>query len=173
MATRLADFSTAVHARLTAAGITDVAKRDDREAIDKHDLKRRIVWITEGGTIEPPRQAGGRLNGAGSSRVVACKMRVEEVDAYIFGGTREATEDLLDAVIAAAFIEGGAHLEMTRYRWLSQEDNRSGTMLRTQLCVLRMLLRLPVSEEITPLTALTGQDHECGTLDEDGDIVPQ
>lgn len=174
MATRLADFATAVHAVLTAAGITDVEQVNDRESLQKHQAKRRIAWLTEGGTIEPPDQAGARVSSSNANqRVVACKIRVESVDAYIFGGTREATEELLDAVIAAAFQVGGARLQMPRYRWATQEEPRAGSTLRTQLCVLTMNLRLPVNAEISALTSITGIEDVCGTLDEDGNVIPQ
>lgn len=174
MATRLATFATAVHALLTAAGITDVEQKDDREALAEHSVKRRIVWLTEGGTVEPPDQAGGRLNDANAAqRIVACKVRVESVDAYICGGTREATEDLLDAVISAAWRVGGPRLQMPRYRWATQEDTRSGRTLRTQLCILTLELRLPVSEQISALTTITAVDDVCGTLDANGNIIPQ
>ncbi len=160
MATRLATFATAVHARLASAGVT-IPQQNDVISLQKHAERLRIVWLTPGGTIEPPRQAGGRIGpNDPANRVRLCKLRVEECQAWIFGETREAAEDLLDAVIAAIYAEA-QHIEMPRYRWPNELRDEAGNVLRAQVCVLTFFLRLPVADEIAPLVTITGVDHEC------------
>lgn len=176
MATRLGTFIAAVDDTLRAAGIV-VEMREDRESLDFHGVKRRIVWLTTGGSIVPPNQAGPRLRtGSATEVVTACKVRVERVFAYIYGGSREATETLLDAVIAACCEVGGVPLEMPEYDWVTQEDNRSGKTLRTQLVRLEIRIRLPVNAELATLTPILSVQDDCGTLsgtEDDWTVTPQ
>lgn len=171
MATRLAEFADLVHAKLNDP---TVKKLDDVEALQKHEERRRIVWVTPGGTVEQPRQAGGRMPTDGTQfRIQLCKVRVENVDAHIFAETRERTEQLLDNVIAALCITAESGIEMPTYTWVTQERDNAGKVLRAQYCVLRFRLRLPVPEQIKPLGTFNAVDDVCGMLDEDGNVVPQ
>lgn len=170
MATRLAEFATEVHALLNDA---TVKKCDDVASLQRHEVRRRITWLTPGGTTEPPRQAGGRAPSDGTAyRIQACRIRVEHIDAHIFAESREMTERLLDNVIAASCTVARV-LEIPSYRWETEERENSGKVLRAHECILRINLRLPVPEQILPLVAITSQDHECGTLQDDGTIVSQ
>lgn len=163
MATRLSAFAAQVHARLEAAGVS-VPQYDDAEGLTKHSERTRIVWVTTGGTIEPPKQAGGRMPSNGSAeRVRLCKVRVERVNVYILSDTRQTTEELLEDVIAAVYNIASV-CEMPSYRWPTQVKDLSGDVLRAQACVLDFSLRLPVSDEIKPLTTVTGQTHTCEYL---------
>lgn len=171
MATRLSEFADLVHAAL---GDSTVTKRDDVGSLQQHDVRRRIVWLTQGGQVEQPRQAGGRPPTDGTAyRIQACKVRVEDVQAHLFAETRERTEQLLDSVIAAVCTVVQAAIEMPRYVWETQERENAGKVLRAEHCVLHIRLRLPVPEEIRPLGTFDSVDDVCGTLDEDGAIVPQ
>lgn len=170
MATRLSEFATLVHAQLADAS---VKKFDDIVALQKHTERRRVVWITPGGTTEPPPQAGGRSPADGTSfRVQACRTRVENVDVHIFAESRELTERLLDNLIAAICLVAKV-VAIPTYRWETEERDQSGKVLRAHECVLRINLRFAVPDEVKPLTPVTAQEHLCGTLQEDGSITPQ
>lgn len=151
-----------------------VKKRDDVAALQQHDVRRRIVWLTQGGTVEQPRQAGGRTPSDGTAfRIVSCKDRVEEIEAHLFSESRETTEQLLDNVIAAVCIVARTAVEMPRYVWETQDRDNAGKVLRAEHCVLVIRLRMPVPEQIKPLGTFATVADVCGTLDEDGDVVPQ
>jgi hypothetical protein len=145
----------------------------DRVALQQHQQRRRVVWLTPGGTTEPPKQGGGRLPTDGTAfRVQACRVRVEQVHAHIFAETRELTEQLLDNLIAAVCSTLGV-VEIPTYAWVTEERDQAGTVLRAAECILRINLRLPVPEQIKPLTPVIGVEDVCGTLDDDGNTVPQ
>lgn len=174
MATRLEQLGAAVHERLAAA-MPDAPVKDyyDRVALTMHQQRRRIVWITEGGTTEPPRQGGGRTPTDGSpSRAQACRIRVEAIDAYAFAENRERTEQLLDALIAAVCTVLQV-VEIPTYRWTTEEVSQAGQTLRVAAVVLRINARLPVAEEIKPLSPILGADDLCGTIQPDGSFKPQ
>lgn len=175
MATRLKEVAVAVHELLNAAlpEAEQVKDYHDQVALTQHQQRRRIVWLTQGGTTEPPKQGGGRLpSDASAYRIQACKTRVERVDAHLFAETRELTEQLLDQVIAALCTVLQV-VEIPGYEWRTEEVGEAGRALRVACCVLRFLLRLPVPEEIKPLTPITGVEDVCGTLQPDGSIKPQ
>lgn len=173
--TRLEEVATAVHALLDEGAVepNEIGIAHDAVALQQHQKQRRIVWLTTGGAIEPPRQAGGRVPSDGTAaRVRLCKVRVERVEAHIFAETRELTEILLDNVIAAL-----THVlelvEMPSYDWETEVTERAGKVLRSQHCVLHFLLRLPVPDQIRELRTVAGIEDVCGTLAEDGSITAQ
>lgn len=168
MATRLREFAELVHVELADA---TVRAAHDAVGLQQHQPERRIVWLTQGGTTEPARQAGARV--VGNDRVRASRNRVEHVDAHVFAENRETTEMLLDNLIAAVGNTLNGVVEMPTYRWESEEPDEAGRARRTAHCVLRINLRLPVPDEIRPLHPITGVEDVCGTLDEGGEIVPQ
>jgi hypothetical protein len=173
MATRLSGFAAEVHAYLVTQGVT-ITQRDEIEALQQHDEKVRIVWLTPGGRVAVPRQAGGALPSSGAAnRNRACRTREERVEVHIFGADREEAESLMDRVIAAIH-ELAPDTEFSDYVY-PQEGQRakSGRVLRAHECVLIFDLRLPVSAEIAPLRTITGVTDICGTIQPDGSIVPQ
>jgi hypothetical protein len=165
VATKLHAFATAAHAALVTAGITDVDMRVGRKAFSFHGAKRRIAWIEPRGKLTAPLQGGGRqATTASTSRIVACKTREAEVHAFIYGGDDDATEQLFEALVAAICNLGEARAEMPSYRWVTEEEQHSGHTNRTDCIELIVIVRLPVSAESKPLTAITGVDDVCGTL---------
>jgi hypothetical protein len=173
--TRLQELVTAIHATLNDAS---VAARVGRVYLDEHDQARRVVWVREGGDVEPPKQAGGRLVPGATPddpdfRVRACKIRVERVQAHIYAEEEDLAENLLDAIIAAVCLTVPT-VRMTGYDWVTEEAEHAGRTLRTSKVVLKMQgFRLPVPDEIRQLEPVQAVDHVCGTLDANGDVVPQ
>jgi hypothetical protein len=177
VATRLHAFAAAVHNALETAGVTDVEMRVGRKAVAFHGPKRKVAWVCPGGKLTSPKQGGPRLpTGVTDSRTTSCKTNEATVLAYIYGGSDEATEDLFEAVVAAACSVPGAQLEMPDWRWVTQEDEKAGHTDRTELIILTMALRLPVHDEIAPLREILSVDDVCGTLggtEADWTITPQ
>lgn len=168
--TRLSALADEFHAKLNDP---TVKKFDDVEALQKHEVRRRVVWTSPGGTTRPPKQAGGRLPADGSdARIVACRTREANVEAHIFADTLANTELLLDNLIAAICLTMRV-VEIPGYSWETQERENSGRVLRSQYCILRVTIPLPVPEQITPLLAFEEIDDVCGTIQPDGSIVPQ
>jgi hypothetical protein len=170
VATRLEEFATAVHAAL---GDPSVKAYFDATALQEHKQRRRIVWVTPGGTTETPRQSGGMPPSDGSKmRIQACRVRVENIDAHIYAENRETTEILLDNLIAAVCLTINP-AEMPTYTWETETLDNAGRTLRIAHCILRIYLRLPVPDEIKQLFPIRGVEDECGTLQDDGSIKPQ
>lgn len=170
MASRLQEFAELVHDEL---GDATVVAKHDRVALQQHQQRRRIVWLTEGGQTIPPAQRGATfsIDGVGQ-RIQICRMRVEHVDAHLFAEDRETTEHLLDNVIAAV-CNVLKVVEIPSYTWESEDNAEAGRALRGAHCVLRINLHLFVPQEIKPLRLITGVEDVCGTLDDDGEVVPQ
>lgn len=173
MATRLATFAAEVHAYLVTQGVT-ITQRGEIEALQQHDELARIVWLTAGGTVGEPRQAGGASPTSGAAnRNRACRTRIERCEAHMFAANREEAETLLDAVIAAIH-ELNEDTEFGGYVYPQEEDRaKSGRVLRAHEVVLVFNLRLPVSAEIAPLVTITGVTDVCGTIQADGTVRPQ
>jgi hypothetical protein len=115
-----------------------------RNAKAKQTQARRIVWVPMGGQLIPPRQGGGRPPGDGTAfRIQSCQDRQPRIAAHIHARTYEQAEALLDRLIAA-----------------------------TMIVIPNVTFPAPY-EETTPLRTITGIDHVCGTIQEDGTIKPQ
>lgn len=140
--------------------------------------KRRIVWIGPGGDFEAPRQAGGReVPGATpndtSYRVTTCFDRMERVEAHIYAEDRAAAEGLMEALLGALKTAFGTSFQPKRYEFPTQAPHKDGDSLGTELCILYGTIRMPVPMVIAPLKQITGTDHTCGTLDDQGNFTPQ
>lgn len=168
--TRLEEQAELIHKEFA----TPIEMREGADALNLHDEKRRIVWVTPGGTIAAPPQAGGRMaDDDDTVRIVACRLRSEDVDVHLFGSNRADAEQMLDATIAAIHKACGPSARITSYSYPNEEQDKTGVTRRTHKCVLKIQLRMPVPEEIAPLREITGADHECGTIQDDGSITPQ
>lgn len=93
-----------------------------------------------------------------------CKTNEANVIAFIYGGDDEATEVLLEQVVAAVCEVVGGKCEMPLWRWVTQEADQAGRILRTELIELNVTLRLPVASEIKPLRAIVSVDDTCGLM---------
>jgi hypothetical protein len=173
MTTRLEEIAEKVHETLDDPS---VKRLHGWPALSEHAARRRAVWCSTGGTIEEPRQGGGRrptgetdTSEAQTARIVACKIRVEDVQIHIYGETAEVTEQLLDNLIAAIYITLGTPM-IPNYRWVSQQTETSGRTLRNEKIVLFLKLRLPVPEEISPLRKIEGITFSAVLLDDEGNF---
>lgn len=166
--TRLSAFAEVVHQLLDGAKPPKqrIRRYDDEEGLQKHGELRRVVWLSRGGECRAPKQAGGRLSADGTARITLATVRDEPVEVHLFAESKAKTEMLLDSVIAAISLTLRGVVDLGRYEWVSQERENSGRMLRSQYCVLRFTLSLPVPAEVADLHDLTGVEDECGIIAE-------
>lgn len=165
MATRLHGFVQDVSAKLETAGVTNLTMLVGRNALSKHSEKRRVGWVMPGGKFVAPDQAAAKMpTGSTTQRVSLCKTNEANVIAFIYGGDDEATEVLLEQVVAAVCEVVGGKCEMPLWRWVTQEADQAGRILRTELIELNVTLRLPVASEIKPLRAIVSVDDTCGLM---------
>lgn len=167
MATRLRAFVTGVSAILEAAGtyggLTMVV---GRKSLSHHESKVRVGWVMPGGRFVPPEQAAARMpTGQTSTRVSICKTNEARVLALIHGGSDEATELLMEAIVAAVCEKVQGQCEMPGWRWVTQEAESSAHIIRTEYIELTILLRLPVVAEVGALRAIESVEDTCGLLD--------
>lgn len=143
-------------------------------ALKNHAGPRRIVWVRTTSPIETPKQAGGRLQGIpdaaaterGASRARLCRIRVQTLDAHIYGEDDGAVDAILDSLLAAVDIVW-PQTEYVFEDWpLETESNANIT--HYPKAVVRMRLRLAVADEVAPLQVVLGEEHECGIQKADG-----
>jgi predicted NAD/FAD-dependent oxidoreductase len=148
MATRLDKLVTSIKSRLTAGGV-NVPHLTDALALTRHQERRRVVWLTDGGRIKPSTRTSGGYGDNGRKLTMAAT-REEHVWVYCYAETRAVAEQLLDNVIVAL----SQHLETPSwqdYSWRTQEDGEAGHIQRCECARLRFSLPLPVPDYITPL----------------------
>ncbi len=146
--TRLEALATAAHALLNDATVARVMMRV-REG--QHGQRRRVHWYRVGGEIEYPSQAGGRKNTADTERVPCVWERRELVECVIFAESEDTVEALLESLVTAIdkTAPNGA-VAWEGYEWQENEIAQ-----RVPLVRLNFRMRLPVPDEIKPLTELT------------------
>lgn len=152
MPTRLSKLVAAVKAILIAGsgdGGVDVPHLEDAISLTRHNERRRVVWLSDGGRLSGSKRSSGGL-GDNGRRLTMAATRGENVWVYVYAETRAVAEQLLDNVIVAI----GQHLETVEwqdYSWRSQEDGEAANIQRSECARLRFVLPLPVPDYITPL----------------------
>lgn len=151
---RLSDLADAVHVTLDDSSVKKViGKVND----GKHGPRRRIHWYHTGGVVQTVSQAGGRLTESDTVREPAVWERLGAIDCLVFAENDETAETLLDNLIVAisqTAPNGSAIFE--DYVWQHDEIAQ-----REPLATLRVLIKWPVVDEISPLTEITDEEHSC------------
>lgn len=126
------------------------------ESLGLHNEATRIVFVPIGGPLEAPSQAGGALAPEGNKRIVACRIRAERCAAHIYAPSRAAVEKLFDALVGVMCEHLDADLRANEYRWVTEETEKAGKMLRSAKIEWAFTLRLPVSESVASLVGVQG-----------------
>lgn len=149
MTTRLNRLVTACQDLLDAGGCK-VAHRQDAEALTEHNVRRRVVWLSDRGDVSEASRTGGFDRDG--RRITCCALRAAEVRVFVYAETLELTEQLLDNVIAS-ISQVLENVDFKEYALATQEDDskKVGHVNRVQCAMLRFVLPLPVPDEITAL----------------------
>jgi hypothetical protein len=147
--------------------------------LHQHAGGRRIVWVRVQSPVEPPKQAGGRMQsrqGAqgeqpkpqDGSRWRLARVRVQTVDAHIYGEDDGVIDETIKNLIAAV------ETECPQVNYIFEDwpldTEEMANLTRYPKAVLRMQIRLTVSDEVLPLKPALGEAHSCGILRDDGTI---
>lgn len=143
-------------------------------SLKEHCGARHMHWVSPGGTLVPPAQAGAREVPANATqRKPACVTLEAEVQCHIFAESDEALERLLRNVLAALAL-GGIRYKSGRYRVPTQEDAEvAGITLRSEWMILTFTVNWPVIEEIQPLREVLSTLQTSGVIQADGSVNPQ
>jgi len=149
---RLETFGADVEATLADPTVTF---RYHADAMNEHDKLRRVVWIGTGGVVDEARPGrAGQVKVGQVSGTVAPYDRAENVEIHVYADTDDNLETLVENLIIA--------LNMTlarcrpTYAWVNQTPAATGRALRSKKCVLKFVLHMPIREELSALTAITG-----------------
>jgi hypothetical protein len=148
MTTRLKKIALDCKALLDAAGCR-VPHDWDAIALTRHQERRRVVWLSDTGTVDPASRTGGAIGNNGR-RITLAATRHAEVQTFIYAETPELAEQLCDNVIVAI----SQVLEVPKfvgYEVLTQTEDHAGNIQRCECVLLRWRLPLPVPDEIIPL----------------------
>lgn len=123
----------------------------------EHGIRRRVMMYRAGGLILAPKRAGGAMvGGEGGVRIPTIYDRHESVDVVLHAESEESLDQLLDNMINAidkVAPNGGINWE--NYEWNENEIAQRVPQVR-----LRFAVKLPVAEEIRPLTIITAEEME-------------
>lgn len=145
-----------------------------RTSLSEHSGQRRIHWVSPGGTLEAPKQAGGRRDDeTAAQRKPTCKTISAELEIHIFAEDDEAIETLFRNVLAALALTN-VRYDRGRYRSPTQEDvAASGITNRVEWLILSIVVGFPAIEEIQALRTVVSTDQTSGIDHADGTFVPQ
>ena len=163
MADPIDDFVDAVHAEavlLALVGAKFSVGLLETEALDDYP---RVTWVSDSGTIEPVDDIGARLNSGTRTRQV--RTDAANVEVHIWGEDREATRDIMHAVIVATWQEGHGSADFGNYTWTTENAPRSEFATRGAKLILTGAIRLPVQEPTKTLTTVSDQDHTVDFTD--------
>lgn len=130
MATR---FDTIVDALIldyqTETGDTTTAMRRGRKALAEHDSATRVVFVRDGGKVEPAQRLGPQIVNGLSVKPI--RSRVESVSIHIFtaGGAdadadNEAAETILDALLGSLdTVLETALVGEPEYAWFTETES--------------------------------------------------
>lgn len=149
---RFSDFVDAVHAELDDSTVLKLIGKKNEQ---KHAQQRRIIWMRDGGRVEPAEQAGGREENG--NRTVSVKTRYERIEVHLLAESEDTLDTLFDNWIAALdAVATNSVVWEDDYLW-TEEDHTS----RQPMVVTTIYKKLPVAEERKPLVTITNQSHTC------------
>ncbi len=173
---RMEVVSRKVHHELNDSSVKNVW---GAKGLDQLDQPRRVVWVRAPSLVTEPSQAGGRIQGGeasggsgegssgqrGTSRWRVTRIRQQVLDLHIYAENELLVDALLDNMIAAI------DLSWPQVKFISEDWTPEDNTHRPKV-VLRAIFRLTTTDEVKQLSAVLGQAHECGLLQEDGSFSP-
>ena len=163
MADNLDTIAAAVHARPTLVGIDYAVARLGVEALESYP---RVVWVSEGGSIEAIDDVGARVVGTDRRRQV--RTDVMDVQLHIWGEDREEARTLMHALIYTIWEQCYGCVEFGKYQYITEQTARAEFATHGSKILLDLAIRLPVSEGASALTIIAEEGH-TGTFISDLD----
>jgi hypothetical protein len=164
MADNLDDLADAVHARPTLTGIDYSVAHLGVEALESYP---RVVWVSEGGSIDAVDDVGSRTVGADNRRR---QVRTDAMDVqlHIWGEDREAARLLMHALVYTIWEQCYGACELGKYQWVTEQEDRGEFAIHGSKILLELTIRLPVNEGASALTIIETATH-TGTFVSDLD----
>jgi hypothetical protein len=131
------------------------------KALQSHGAKKRVVWVTPGGSIGPASRTNGTVtdeNGT-QQRVSIFAYRVEDVVVHIFAENGEDAEAILDTLAAAIQNVVGVNNAPFPWNYNWAGDASDGTIARMPKVALSLTMKLPLSNQSLGLRRVAGFKH--------------
>lgn len=151
---RFSDFIDSIEVELNDSSVKFVKNLPDRKG--QHGQRRRIHFYKTGGSIEKASQAGGRIVD-GTSREPAVYFRHETIEAVVFAEDDDSLDTLVDNLLVAidrVSPNGGVLFN-------DYDFNYDQYSKRIPITTLNFNVKLPVIDEIKPLTIILDEEHFC------------
>ncbi len=154
MADNLDTIQLAVHAVPRMAGLTGSVAKLEVERLGEYP---RIVWVSEGGSIDA-------IDDVGAGVVAATRQRSVYTDAmavqwHIWGEDREAARDMMHLLIYTCWEQARGSLEFGSYRYITEESSRGEYATHGSKILLEGAFRVPVTEAASDLTTISTATH--------------
>lgn len=151
-------ISAILAALKTRVGATDAQWFVGADKLQQHDAPPRYVWIPRKGKYAGASRVGG------NPRTLVD--RLITLECHVWGASLDATEALLEALVAAVVLEAQGAVQIEGEDW-----ERAATLHRGALVVVGFAFRVPVlssalASAVIPQTTVTTQDHV-------GTFIPQ
>lgn len=153
---RFLSFVDAVEAKLNDPTVKFVDGHPARTG--QHGQRRRVHWYLVGGTVEPTEQAGGRTpTEGGTTREPSVHSRHEDIDVVVFAESVDNVDTLFDNLIVAIDRTApNSGVEFSSYEFDYDQYSKRVPTIRFTITT-----KLPVVDEISPLTEITDEEHTC------------
>lgn len=155
----------AIHEQLNDSSVEyKIGRKYTAENADGH----RVVWIPMSEASAPAKDVGGVkfTQAGGDERRRAIGARQVRIASHIWAKADDAdggiltAETILENLIVAARKATNIGLMFDKATWLSQTDSKAGFDDRGEVVIAEWLMRLPVWDEIKPLTTIVAAHHQ-------------
>jgi len=125
--------------------------------VERLESYPRIVWVSEGGTIEAIDDVGA--GAVGTTRQRSVRTDAMAVQWHIWGEDREAARDMMHLLIYTCWEQARGSLEFGSYRYITEEDARGEFATHGSKILLEGAFRVPVTEAASDLTTISTATH--------------
>lgn len=163
MAASIQTFVDAVmgHALLAAGVFPGITYAVGRRAVKENATPPRVVWVPTNGVIAPALEVGGArvVGGQAGTRDRQVRTREQHFEVHCWGADVAQTENLVDAVVAAAWDLERGHQAAGSFVWETQTQDGADYAVLGEKVTLEMVAKVPVRTAASQLTQIAAQDH--------------
>jgi len=154
VADNLDTLQLAVHAVPRMAGLIGSTAKLEVERLGEYP---RIVWVSEGGSIDAIDDVGAGV--VGTTRQRSVRTDAMAVQWHIWGADREAARDMMHLLIYTCWEQAYGSVEFGSYRFITEEDARGEFATHGSKILLEGAFRVPVTEGADTMTTIVAQSH--------------